>query len=74
MIAYTLHAKISKRGYLNLRNLPLDKGDEVDIIILKKKKIKDIESLITNDHVWSPEDIKAVEKGREIVNQWKISS
>jgi hypothetical protein len=29
--------------------------------------------LINNDHVWTDDDIIAIEWGRTIINQWKIS-
>jgi len=74
VIAYKLHTKIHQKGHLKLRNLPLNEGDEVDIIILKKQKTKNLQGLIANNHIWDEEDIKAVEEGREVINQWKISS
>lgn len=74
MIAYKLHIKIHQKGHLRLRNLPLNEGDEVDVIILKKQRTKNLQVLIANTHIWDVEDIKAVEEGREIINQWKISS
>lgn len=73
MLAHKLHAKIHKRGYLELRNLPFMEGTQIEIVISKKKKKKNLQKLICNDHVWTEEDIKAVEHGREIINQWKIS-
>jgi hypothetical protein len=36
----------------------------------KKEKIH---KLISNNHVWSEDDIQAVEQGKEIINKWKIS-
>jgi hypothetical protein len=36
-------------------------------------KQKKIQRLISNTHVWSKDDIKAVEHGRKLINQWKIS-
>ena len=48
-------------------------GVQIEIIISKKKRKKNLQKLICNDHVWTEEDIKAVERGREIINQWKIS-
>lgn len=74
MIAYKLRIKIHKKGYLELKNLPFSEGDEVEVIILKKQRMKSLETLAANDHVWSTEDIRSVEEGREIINQWKISS
>lgn len=70
MIACKLHMKIHKKGCLDLKNLPLDEGDEVEVIIVKKQKMKNLEALIANDHVWSAEDIRAVEGGRGIINKW----
>jgi predicted DNA-binding antitoxin AbrB/MazE fold protein len=73
MLFHKLQAKIDKRGYLELRNLPFKEGTQIEIIISKKKKKKDLQKLICNDHVWTEQDIEAVEHGREIINQWKIS-
>lgn len=73
MLAHKYDVKIYKKGYLELKNLPFNKGDEIEVVILKKKRAKNLKKLIANDHVWSSEDIKAIEKGREIINQWKIS-
>ena len=58
---------------LELKNLPFKEGTQIEIIISKKKRKKNLQKLICNDHVWTEEDIKAVERGREIINQWKIS-
>ena len=73
MLAHKLQTKIHKRGYLELRNLPFMEGTRIEIVISKKKRKKNLQKLICNDHVWTEEDIKAVERGREIINQWKIS-
>jgi len=73
MLTHKLQTKIYKRGYLELRNLPFMEGTQIEIIISKKKRKKNLQKLICNDHVWTKEDIKAVERGREIINQWKIS-
>ncbi len=73
MLAHKLHAKIHKKGYLELKDLPFSEGTQIEITISKKKKKKHLQKLICNNHVWSEEDIKAVECGREIINQWKIS-
>lgn len=73
MLAHRINTRINKKGYLELRNLPFTKGTEIEVIILKKKKQKDLQKLINNNHIWSSEDIMVVEKGREIINQWKIS-
>ena len=73
MLTHKLQTKIYKRGYSELRNLPFMEGTQIEIIISKKKRKKNLQKLICNDHVWTEEDIKAVERGREIINQWKIS-
>ena len=73
MLSYKLQTKICKSGYLELMNLPFTVGTQIEITISKKKKEKNFNLLIGNDHVWTEEDIKAVEAGREIINQWKIS-
>jgi hypothetical protein len=73
MLAPKLQTKIYKRGYLELRNLPFAEGTQIEIVISKKKREKNLQKLICNDHVWTEEDIKAVESGRGIINQWKIS-
>jgi predicted DNA-binding antitoxin AbrB/MazE fold protein len=73
MLAHKLQTKICKRGYLELRNLPFKEGTQIEIIISKKKRKKNLQKLICNDHVWTEKDIKAVERGREIINQWKTS-
>jgi hypothetical protein len=54
-------------------NLPFKKGAQLEIIISKMKKKKNLKKLVCNDHIWSEEDIKAVKAGRTIINQWKIS-
>ena len=73
MLTHKLQTKTHKKGYLELRNLPFVKGTQIEIVISKKKRKKNLQNLICNDHVWTEEDIKAVERGREIINQWKIS-
>ena len=42
-------------------------GVQIEIIISKKKRKKNLQKLICNDHVWTEEDIKAVERGRTIM-------
>ncbi len=64
---------IRKRGYLELKNLPFEEGTAVKIAISSKGKKGNLESLINNDHVWTDDDIRAVQSGRDIINQWKIS-
>ncbi len=73
MITHKLHARIKKKGYLELKNLPFNTGTKIEVVISKKDRLKNLRKLICNDHVWSEEDIKAVKRGREIINQWKIS-
>ena len=73
MLTHKLQTRIYKRGCLELRNLPFMEGTQIEIIISKKKRKKNLQKLICNDHVWTEEDIKTVERGRGIINQWKIS-
>ena len=73
MLSHKLQAEICKNGYLELMNLPFTAGTQIEITISRKKKKKNFKHLIDNDHVWTEEDINAVEAGREIINQWKIS-
>ena len=71
--AHKISTTIGKDGDLVVKNLPFKEGTRIDVIISKSIKKTGLQRLIENDHVWSDEDIKAVEKGREIINQWKIS-
>ena len=73
MLFHKLQTKICKSGYLELMNLPFTVGTQIEVTISRKKKKKNLKRLIGNDHIWAEEDIKAVEAGREIINQWKIS-
>jgi hypothetical protein len=73
MQSHKLRTKIYKSGYLELMNLPFSEGTKIEVTLTKRKKKKDLKRLIGNDHVWSEDDIKNVEAGREIINQWKIS-
>ncbi len=73
MITHKLIKRVQKNGYLELNNLPFKKGTKLEVIISKKDRMNNLQKLISNDHVWSEEDIKAVGRGREIINQWKIS-
>ena len=73
METHVFQTKIRKRGYLELKNLPFKEGTVIEIAISKKERKRHLEKLICNDHVWSEEDIRAIESGREIINQWKIS-
>ena len=73
MIAHKAYTKVNKKGYLELKNLPFKVGTKLEVIISKRDSRKNFQNLISNDHVWTEEDIKAVYRGREIINQWKIS-
>ncbi len=73
METHVIKTKIRKRGYLELKNLPFKEGTAIEISISRKGKKKNLENLINNDHVWTDDDIQAVEHGRAIINQWKIS-
>ena len=55
MLSHKVQAKISKKGYLELKNLPFTAGTQVEITISKKKENKVFEQLIANDHVWAEE-------------------
>lgn len=56
-----------------MKNLPFEEGTAVEIAISKKELKKNLQNLINNDHIWTSEDIRAVESGRDIINKWKIS-
>ena len=73
METHVFQTKIRKRGYLELKNLPFKEGTAIEISISKKGRKKNLQNLIHNDHVWTDEDIIATERGRTIINQWKIS-
>ena len=73
MLSHKIQTKICKSRYLELLNIPFTVGTHIEVTISKKKKKKNFKRLIGNDHVWTEEDIMAVEIGREIINQWKIS-
>ena len=73
METHVYEATIRKKGFLELRNLPFEKGDEIRIVISAKGKKAKFEALLNNHHGWTEGDIKAVLKGRDIINQWKIS-
>jgi hypothetical protein len=73
METHVFQTKIRKRGYLELKNLPFKEDTIIEVAISKKERKRNLEKLICNDHVWSEEDIRAIERGREIINQWKIS-
>lgn len=40
MISYTYKLKVEKKGVINLENLPLDAGDQIEIIIIPRSKTK----------------------------------
>ena len=73
MIPHKLHTTIGKNGNLEINNLPFKEGTQIEVIIAERRKTHSLQKLIQNDHVWSDEDIRAVEQGREILNQWKLS-
>ncbi|NCP07324.1 MAG: hypothetical protein COZ70_01445 [Deltaproteobacteria bacterium CG_4_8_14_3_um_filter_51_11] len=73
METHVYETTIRKKGYLELKNLPFDEGAVIRVAISKKGKKEDLDCLIENDHVWTDEDLRAVQRGREILNQWKIS-
>jgi len=73
METHVYETTIRKKGYLELKNLPFDEGAVIRVAISKKGKKGDLDCLIENDHVWTDEDLRAVQRGREILNQWKIS-
>ena len=73
METHLIQTTIRKQGYLELKNLPFEEGTLVKIAISKRQKRRSLQGLMANDHVWTDEDIKAVESGRDIINQWKVS-
>ena len=73
MESHIYETTIRKRGYLELKNLPFEEGAVIRIAISTKGKSGNIERLINNDHVWTDDDIRAVQSGRDIINQWKTS-
>lgn len=72
MIPHRLNTRIGKDGHLDIRNLPFREGTRIEVVISEKQKKPGLQKLIQNDHVWTDEDVRAVEKGREIINQWKL--
>jgi len=48
-------------------------GTAIEISISKKERKNNLQDCINNDHVWTDDDIIAIERGRAIINQWKIS-
>lgn len=73
MITHKLVRRIQKDGHLELNNLPFKEGTKLEVIVSRKERMNNLQELISNDHVWSEEDIKAVNHGRDIINQWQIS-
>ena len=53
--------------------MPFKEGTAILISISKKERKKNLQNLINNDHVWTDDDIIAIERGRALINQWKIS-
>jgi hypothetical protein len=45
MLTHKLQTKIYKRGYLELRNLPFVEGTQIEIVISKKKRKKNLQKL-----------------------------
>ncbi len=43
---------------------------DIEGIVPEKQQKCRLQRLIRNDHVWTDDAIKAVEQGREIINQW----
>ena len=74
MEPHVYQTKVRRGGYLELRNLPFKEGTPIEISVSKRERKRNLQGLINNDHVWDAEDIEAIESGREIINQWKISS
>jgi len=73
METHVFHTRIRKRGYLELKNLPFKEGTAIEIAVSKKERRRNLQNLINNDHVWTDDDIRSIDRGREIINQWKIS-
>jgi hypothetical protein len=72
METHIIKTRIRKRGYLELKNLPFKEGTAIKISISKKEKNRNLDALVKNDHVWTEDDIRAIERGRSTINQWKI--
>ncbi len=66
-------ATVGKNGHLQIEHLPFEEGTRIELIIFEKSRDGNLRRLIENDHVWSEEDVEEVRKGRDIINQWKIS-
>ena len=73
METHVYETTIRKRGHLELKNLPFEEGAVIRIAISTKARKGNLERLINNDHAWSDDDIRAIQRGRDIINKWKIS-
>jgi hypothetical protein len=73
METHVFKTKVRKRGYLEIKNLPFKEGTAIEVAISKKKIKRNLQNLINNDHVWTEDNIRAIESGREIINKWKTS-
>ena len=47
--------------------MPFKEGTAIEISISKRERKKNLENLINNDHVWTDDDIMAIERGRAII-------
>ena len=63
METHVIKTKIRKRGYLELKNLPFKEGTSIEVSISRKGRKKNLENLINNNHVWTDDDIQAIEHG-----------
>ena len=63
METHVLESTVRKHGYLELKNLPFQEGAVVRIAISTKGEKENLERLINNDHVWTADDIEAVQGG-----------
>ncbi|MCP4104498.1 MAG: hypothetical protein GY749_03020 [Desulfobacteraceae bacterium] len=62
MIPHRLHTKIGKDGDLVIKNLPFKEGTHIEVVISEKRNERRLQRLIQNEHVWSEEDIKALNR------------
>jgi len=67
METHVFKTKIRERGYLELKNLPFKEGTAILISISKKERKKNLQNLINNDHMWTDDNIIAIEVGRAIL-------
>jgi hypothetical protein len=58
MIDHKAYTKVNKKGYLELKNLPFKVWTKLEVVISKRDRSKNLQNLISNDHVWSEEDIE----------------